>query len=343
MKQSLRLGQVRGRPVGAHWSVGLILVIIAEVLAVSVLPAAYPHEQPAVYWTVAVVAALVFLASAAGPRARACAGGDPERGEGQIHHLVDARRGDRVRGRTANGRRRLPDRPGRAAGQPGRGALCYGVAAAIHAASGPAIAVAAAMWLALMNGILGLFNLLPGAPLDGGRVLRAALWRRYGDRGAGRSGRPSGSARFSAWASSRSASSRRSACSFADGLWLALIGSFIITAATTERQTATAEIALAGVRVADVMTPHPDLASGWHSVADFTREAARSRQDAFPVVGFNGELTGIVLTSQLARVPARDRPGLRLGPGSLRSRPATEPPRMTRPPRWPPGCRSVAR
>ena len=167
------------------------------------------------------------------------------------------------------------------------------------------------MWLALMNGILGLFNLLPGAPLDGGRVLRAALWRRYGDREqaerkAARVGQVLGVGIIALGIF------EAVSVSFADGLWLALIGWFIITAATTERQTATAEIALAGVRVADVMTPHPDLASGWHSVADFTREAARSRQDAFPVVGFNGELTGIVLTSQLARIPARDRPGLRL-------------------------------
>jgi len=47
-------------------------------------------------------------------------------------------------------------------------------------------------------------------------------------------------------------------------------------------------------------------------VAELIDEAARSRQDAFPVVGFNGELTGIVLTSQLARIPVRERPGLRL-------------------------------
>ena len=65
-----------------------------------------------------------------------------------------------------------------------------------------------------------------------------------------------------------------------------------LRAASAEGQAATVKAALAGMRVADVMTPHPELAAGWLGVAEFTPDASRSRQDAFPVVGCDGELTG---------------------------------------------------
>ena len=100
--------------------------------------------------------------------------------------------------------------------------------------------------------------------------------------------------------------------SYLDGLWLVLIGWFLISAATAERKAATAQAALAGVRVAEVMTPDPQLAPGWHTVAEFAAEAARSRQDVFPVVGFGGELTGVVLASQFDDIPASDRARLRV-------------------------------
>jgi hypothetical protein len=192
------------------------------------------------------------------------------------------------------------------------GLVLFGAGAAIGAAGGPGVAVAAAMWLAVMNGVLAVFNLLPGAPLDGGRVLRAVLWRHHGDRGraergAARAGRVLGAALIGLGIGELLAFRSFS------GLWLMLIGWFLITTAAAEEKAAAAKAALAGVRVADVMIADPELAGGWESVSEFAgRAAARSRQDAFPVVGPGGDLAGVVLASQLARVPAGGRNRLRL-------------------------------
>ena len=312
MKQSVRLGRVAGIPVGAHWSVAVILAIIAELLAVAVLPGASPHQSAALYWAVAGIAAVVFLASLLAHEL--------------AHALVARRNGVGVRSITLwmlGGVAELDGDPPSAAADlrialagPAASlvaaALLFGAGAGIGAVGGPGVMVAAATWLAVMNAILAVFNLLPGAPLDGGRVLRAALWRHYGDRGraergAARAGRVLGAALIGLGIA------ELLALRSLGGLWLMLIGWFLITAAAAEEKAAAARTALAGVRVADVMTPHPDLAGGWETVSEFIgRAAARSRQDAFPVVSPDGGLAGVVLASQLARMSAGSRARLRL-------------------------------
>jgi Zn-dependent protease len=312
VKQTVRLGRVAGIPVGVHWSVAVILAIIAELLAVTVLPGAFPHQSAGLYWAVAGIAAVLFLASLLAHEL--------------AHALVARRNGVGVRSITLwmlGGMAELDADPASAgadlrialagpAASLAAGLALFGAAAGIGAAGGPGVAVAAATWLAVMNGILAVFNLLPGAPLDGGRVLRAVLWRHYGDReraerGAARAGRVLGAALIGLGIGELLAFRSFS------GLWLMLIGWFLFSAAAAEEKTAAAKAALAGVRVADVMTADPGLAGGWESVPEFIgRAAARSRQDAFPVVGPGGELTGVVLASQLAPIPAGDRARLRL-------------------------------
>jgi len=155
--------------------------------------------------------------------------------------------------------------------------------------------------------------MLPGAPMDGGRVLRALLWRHYGDRvraalAATRVGRfvgfgliVLGLAEFLLWAN------------VVGGMWLMIIGWFLESAARAEAAATLASAALAGLRVSDVMTPDPDIAPGWNTIQDFVdRVAAHSRVSAFPVVGFDGHFAGIVVTDQLAAVRPQDRAVLRL-------------------------------
>lgn len=339
MKQSLRLGKVAGIPVGVHWTVAVIGVIIADILGASVLPAALPHRSAIVYWTVAAAAALVFLGSLLVHEL--------------AHALVARRNGVGVRSITLwmlGGMAELDGEPPNAgadlrialagpAASLAEAVVFGGVALGIGRGGGPAVAAAAAAWLAVMNGMLAVFNLLPGAPLDGGRILRAVLWRHYRDParaavGAARAGRYLGLLIIAAGAAEVLMSA------ILGGVWLMMIGWFLTSAATAEERSAMATSALAGLRVADVMTPDPDIAAGWSTVGDFIDQVAtRSRQSAFPVLGFNGELAGVVITSLLARISPADRAALHLNrvalsvpPGYLAAPDDPAGPLLTRPP-----------
>src|SRR4051794_31498363 len=63
MRQSLRLGRVAGIPVGANWSVFVIVVLIADIVARTVLPRAAAGGSPVLYWSIAVPTALLFMVS----------------------------------------------------------------------------------------------------------------------------------------------------------------------------------------------------------------------------------------------------------------------------------------
>lgn len=339
MRQDLRLGRVAGIEVGASWTVGVILVIIAWLLAESVLPDAAPQQSPVVYWAVAAVAAALFLMSLLAHELS--------------HALLARRNGLRVRAITLwmlGGVAELGGEPPDAgadfriaavgpAVSAVTGGIFLGAAFAVKYAGGPAVVTAAAVWLALMNGMLAVFNMLPGAPLDGGRVLRAVLWRHYRDRrragiAAARAGRFLGAAIVGAGLADMLL------WSILGGVWLIMIGWFLATAAAAEERAAVATSALDGLSVADIMTAQPQVAPGWSTVQDFIDQvAARSRQDAFPVVDFDGTLAGVLVTGLLASIPPEDRARLRVDrvvlavPPSYLAAPADPAgPLLTRPP-----------
>ena len=173
MTASLRFGRIAGIPVGANWSALLIAGLIAWSLAGRLLPAQVPGLAPAAYWLAGAAGAGLFLGSLLAH----------ELG----HALVAQRAGLKVRGITLwllGGVAQLEDEPAsprdelRVAivGPAVSLALAVGsglAALGLSVLGGPAVAVAIAAWLAVGNAALALFNLLPAAPLDGGRVLRA--------------------------------------------------------------------------------------------------------------------------------------------------------------------------
>jgi Zn-dependent protease len=162
-----------------------------------------------------------------------------------------------------------------------------------------------------INVLLGLFNLLPGAPLDGGRIVRAVRWARHGNRyramrEAGMAGRVLGwgIGAFGLVLVLEGA---------AGGIWIALTGMFIAVNARAEVALAQLGERLDGIKVGDLT---------WFGVAETDAEMdadsmiwQRSRlggAGAVAVRGDDGELDGLVLEDQLWAVPAEQRPWVML-------------------------------
>ena len=160
-----------------------------------------------------------------------------------------------------------------------------------------------AAWLGYINLTLPVFNLIPALPLDGGRVLRSALWRTRGDLG---------------WATRVAADVGRGfgylfialgvlmfivEGSFS-GAWLAFIGWFLLQAATAEARYVATEQALAGLHVRDLMVRNPVVVDPDITVGRFMDEVASSRRfTTYPVVDRGGRPIGLLAFSSVAAVP----------------------------------------
>jgi Zn-dependent protease/CBS domain-containing protein len=312
MQQSLRLGRIRGIDVGAHWSVLIITLLLVQILATSILPGSVPRRSDVAYWSVALVASVAFLASLLAHEL--------------AHALVARHYGIRVRritlwllGGVSELESEAPNPradllvalAGPAASM--ASAVIFAAGAVVSRIAGlPSLAVAALAWLTLVNLTLAVFNLLPGAPLDGGRVLRAILWRASGDRAAaqrraGRAGSALGALLGAAGITEIVITGSWS------GLWLVLIGWFLMSAAGAEIADTQARTALGSMRVADVMTTPPICGYASQTVDAFVHAVARHHPHRhFPVVDLDGHPLGVLSLAQLSRVPASQRGLVRL-------------------------------
>jgi Zn-dependent protease/CBS domain-containing protein len=313
MRQSVRLGRFAGIPVGVHWSVFVIMLLLVQGLAMAILPAGARGYHPVLYWVVAVIVAALFLAALLAHEL--------------AHALVARHYGVRVRAITLWLLGGVSELDGQAPHARGdllialagplaslAGAGVFGAAAILASAwgAGP-LAVAALMWLAVVNTILAGFNLLPGAPLDGGRVLAAALWWVRGDRAAAR--RTAGRVGMGlGWLLMALGFAEVLLAANLGGLWLVVLGWFLTSAARAETTDVTLRDTLAGVRVGDVMTTPAVCGYASQSVTDFVATVARHHPHrGFPVLDLDGRLVGLVTLTSLARVPAPSRDTVRLG------------------------------
>ncbi|MFD7278537.1 site-2 protease family protein [Streptomyces sp. NPDC059862] len=305
MNGSVRMGRVLGVPLRIHWTVPLLVVLFGYSLGSQTLPAWTPGQPNAAYTVAGLAGALLLLGSLLAHEA--------------AHAVTALRKGIPVQSITlwALGGMTEMGKP-RAAGAAFLvavsgpltslvvGAAALGAGIGLDALFGWVVPSAVLVWLGWVNFVLGVFNLLPAAPLDGGRVVQALMWWRTGDRdraerAAARSGQVLGILMIAVgWISLL-----RGALS---GLWLMLLGLFVLIVAGAERRRAALAPALRGVRAADAMSSPVETCPDWWTVERCVEEVAlRARHSTLALIDFEGRPSGLLDLPRLARIPAPQR------------------------------------
>jgi CBS domain-containing protein len=168
-------------------------------------------------------------------------------------------------------------------------------------------------WLGPVNLVLGLFNLVPGFPLDGGRIFRAIVWWATGSiETATRWASAFGRAFALLLVAIGVAMAMGIAVPFfgvglGSGLWLVLIGWFLYKAAHAGYAQLVMREAFRDVRVAQLMRRRFDAVSARASIAELVRNhILQGDQDVFPVVGDDDRLVGVVTVRDAMARPAAE-------------------------------------
>lgn len=304
---SLRLGRPFGIPLEIDASWLLVFFLVASSLTMSYLPEALPEESSVLYVALGVLTALAFFGSLV---------------LHELAHSLVARAGGlkvtRVTLFALGGVSQMEDEPRSpghefllAAAGPGTSVL-IGLSLLGATVALIALDVAPVVWvpleyLGVINLSLAAFNLLPGFPLDGGRVLRALLWALTGDmlkatRWASRSGQAIGVTLIAVAVIGVLLGTF-------DFVWLAVMGWFLSNMSASAYQQQLLRSTLAAVPLRQIMSSPAQLAP-----ADATlEEMAHSyflggRHTRYPVVE-NGRVIGLIDLARVNDIPRDQWPG----------------------------------
>jgi Zn-dependent protease/predicted transcriptional regulator len=325
MKSGFHLARLAGIDVRVDWSLAIIFTLILALLGLTVFPAWHPDWGPALVWTTAFGAAVLFFTSVLLHE--------------MAHALVGRRMGvviNRITLFIFGGMAHIEHEPDKwrselwmaAAGPAASFAIGFGCLLLAGLLTGPleldpeepARALAALgplptllVWLGQVNILLAIFNLVPGFPLDGGRVLRALLWAYTGSvRKATRLASAAGQA--FAWLLIGVGFAMILGFRFpvlggglVGGIWLAFIGWFLNNAAFVSYRQLLAREALEGVPVSRVMQTRLETADPAESLRELIEERmVQSGQRAFPVVE-RERLVGMVCLRDLQKLDPAQR------------------------------------
>ncbi len=305
---SFSIGSVAGIRIALHPSWLVIAFLVTYSLAIGNLPQSFPGWEPALYWVVAAVVAALFFGSVLAH---------------ELSHALVARRFDiTVRditlfvfggAATLEGDARTPRQEALIAfAGPASSLLLGGAFYALAFVTAQEQIAAVLGWLAFINISLGVFNLIPGFPMDGGRILRALLWRLRGDQFAATRNAATVGRLFGYVLIGLGAYIAFDGAVF-NGIWLALIGWFISSAAESAVAQQSVQRMLRGVKVRDVMEPEPASVTPNETVAELVNERLMRGEDrSFLVRHDDGGLAGIVTLSDIRRVPRDTWPTARV-------------------------------
>lgn len=303
MASSIRLGRLFGIDIGVNWSLIFVFALIAWTLATQVLLIDVPGQPALAYWVAGGAGAIAFYGCLLAHEL--------------AHALVARRKGVKVAGITLwlfGGVSRLDGEPKSA----GAEALIAGVgpltsvavaliALTVSLLPFPALVADLFGWLFFVNIALALFNLVPAFPLDGGRLLSSFFWWRSGSRQRGvhsavRIGR------VFAYLMIAIGVFELFTGSVLNGIWLAFVGWFLLSAGSSEEVGSAVRGLLKTVQVSAAMTSPVVTVPDWLTVEQFLESIAREHPfTTYPVHDPSGRLTGIVRLGDLVRMPAAAR------------------------------------
>jgi Zn-dependent protease/CBS domain-containing protein len=300
MPGSFRVGRIAGIDIFIHVSWIIIFVLLTWSLATGWFAVLYPGWSTITYWVVSLIAALLlFVAVLVHELA---------------HSLVARARGLQVKNITlfifggVSNIEQEPQTPGvefqMAFVGPLTSLVIGGIAYLLQLALGENTSPLAAIlrYLAVTNILLGIFNLIPGFPLDGGRVLRSIIWKLTGSlRTATRVTTLVGEMiaylfiLLGIWLFFGG--------NLLDGIWLGFIGWFLLNAAQSANAQSMLQSMLKGVTVGEVMNPSPITVPANISLQKLVDDYFLPRGLRSAMVTQFDQLAGLITLSDIRSVP----------------------------------------
>ena len=326
MNNGISIGRIFGIKIGIDWSWLFIFLLVTWNLALGVFPQTHPEWSLGLDIGLAVVASILFFLSVLAHEL--------------AHSVVAVSRGLPVRNITlflfggVSNIQREPQSPGTEFVMAIVGPLTsivIGIVASIlgvissgslkvfnlrnllQVMSGLNPVATLLLWLGPINIILGIFNMIPGFPLDGGRVLRSILW--------GITGKLKTATRWATWIGHIvawifiiagismffGANLPFFGTGFISGLWLAFIGWFLNQAASQSYRQVVVQDLLEGIPVSRFMRSNLPSVPSQTTVSQLVDDhIMNSEERSFPVTDVSGKLVGVVSLEDIHKVPRKD-------------------------------------